>query len=377
MSSDSIKRLFFIVFLYSSAVHAQKEQPIQLVNPSFEDLPKCCEAPTGWYNCGKPTETPPDVQPGSFQVTKAASHGETYLGLVVRDDDSWESVCQRLSKPLEKDHCYEFSLDLCRAEIYLSLSKSTGQEVNYNAPAKLRIWGGTGYCDKKELLAETSVITHFRWLAYNFRFNPKKASYSYLFIEAYYKTPTLFPANGNILIDNASEIKPVPCEKKPAVADQPKKKPKTTPEKQDTQQTAQAPKQTPTQNNSGGKFDRRNLKKGQTIRLDKIYFPADKAEISQESTPALEEVLDFLNKNSDVVVEIGGHTNLEAEASYAETLSGKRAKAVADWLIFRGITEDRVKYKGYGKRYPIDRTKSGRARNQRVEIKILNINGSN
>ncbi|RMD97408.1 MAG: OmpA family protein, partial [Bacteroidetes bacterium] len=58
-------------------------------------------------------------------------------------------------------------------------------------------------------------------------------------------------------------------------------------------------------------------------------------------------------------------------------LSTERAKAVADYLILKGIDPERLKYKGYGKRQPIDtnRTAAGRKRNQRVEIKILSLNG--
>jgi len=46
---------------------------------------------------------------------------------------------------------------------------------------------------------------------------------------------------------------------------------------------------------------------------------------------------------------------------------------VADYLVSKGITASRVSYKGYGKENPIasNRTKEGRAKNQRVEIKVL------
>ncbi|MBK8192450.1 MAG: hypothetical protein IPK76_04365 [Lewinellaceae bacterium] len=116
------------------ALAAQKEVTITLLNPSFEDVPKDSETPSGWYDCGKSGESPPDVQPGSFSVTKAPSHGNTYLGLVVRDNETWEGVAQRLSRPLEKDQCYEFTMDMCRAELYLSTSKVTGKDANYATP---------------------------------------------------------------------------------------------------------------------------------------------------------------------------------------------------------------------------------------------------
>jgi outer membrane protein OmpA-like peptidoglycan-associated protein len=54
-------------------------------------------------------------------------------------------------------------------------------------------------------------------------------------------------------------------------------------------------------------------------------------------------------------------------------LSSARAKAVADYLIAKGISRERIQYRGYGKRQPIDtnETPEGRRRNQRVEIKII------
>lgn len=384
--TQKFRRALPLILLLPLAASAQpKEDLIYFANPSFEDLPKCCEAPSAWYDCGKPEESPPDIQPGSFQVTKTPSHGETYLGLVVRDNETWEGVGQRLSKPLEINNCYEFSLDLCRAELYLSMSRTTGEEVNYATPAKIRIWGGMGYCDKRELLYETSQITTTRWLTYTFRINPKNGSYAYLMIEAYFKTPTLFPYNGNILVDNASPIKQIDCNMKmpeptpatPAVAAAPKPaKPNTTTAKSPVAQ--KKPETAPaTAAVAPAKISRAGLKKGSVIRLDKVYFDADKYIIREESVPALMEVYNFLNENPDVVLEIGGHTNNRPTDDFAQTLSTSRAKSVADWLIAKGIAPDRVQFKGYGKKYPIETnaTPEGRKRNQRVEIKILSING--
>lgn len=381
--SNKLQGVFVLFLLPLLAVAQLKSDPIPFSNPSFEDLPKCCEAPTGWYNCGKPDESPPDIQPGSFQVTKTPSHGETYLGLVVRDNETWEGVGQRLNRPLEQDECYEFSIDLCRAELYLSLSRTTGEEVNYATPAKLRVWGGMGYCDKRELLYETPLITTTRWLTYTIRMSPKKGSYPYLLIEAYFKTPTLFPYNGNILLDNATSIKQIDCNMKPmqepdepappvAINTPPKQRPTTTKPKPTPPTTA---KGAPEPNST--KISRAGLKKGSVIRLDKVYFDADKYVIREESVPALMDVYQFMVENPDVVLEIGGHTNNRPTEDFAQTLSTSRAKSVADWLIAKGISADRVQYKGYGKKYPIDTnaTAQGRKRNQRVEIKILSMNG--
>jgi outer membrane protein OmpA-like peptidoglycan-associated protein len=325
--------LSIILFIPVAAFAQPKEELIYFANPSFEDLPKCCEAPSAWYDCGKPEESPPDIQPGSFQVTKTPSHGETYVGLVVRDNETNEGVGQRLSRPLEINNCYEFTLDLCRAELYLSMSRTTGEEVNYATPAKIRVYGGMGYCDRRELLYETPLITTTRWLTYTFRISPKNGSYAYIMIEAFFKTPTLFPYNGNILMDNASAIKLIECNMK-----MPEPTPTTQPVAAVTKPakpggtTAKSPiiskKPDPTPipaDVAAAKISRAGLKKGSVIRLDKVYFDADKYIIREESVPSLMEVYNFLTSNPDVVLEIGGHTNNRPTDDFAQTLSTSRS----------------------------------------------------
>jgi len=115
------------------------------------------------------------------------------------------------------------------------------------------------------------------------------------------------------------------------------------------------------------------LRKGQIYRLDKLYFPADSTDMTIESLSSMDELLSFLQKNSKVKIEVGGHTNNIPKDEYCDRLSTARAKSVARYLISKGIEGDRVFFKGYGKRKPIasNNTSGGRAKNQRVEIKIL------
>ena len=64
-------------------VNIHSETNIHLSNPSFESLPGPSIIPKDWTACNFNDETPPDTQPGSFDVEKSAFHGYTYLGLVV------------------------------------------------------------------------------------------------------------------------------------------------------------------------------------------------------------------------------------------------------------------------------------------------------
>ena len=397
-------RTLFIFFLatifFNSALHSQDEEPILLSNPSFEDMPRPGKPPRNWFDCGFPGETPPDVQPDpTFSVSKPPQDGYAYLGMVVRDNDTWESVSQRLSQPLEKGKCYEFSIFLAQSELYISVSRTSEAEANYTTPAKLRIYGGFGHCDKQYMLAETRLINNKNWLEFKFKFEPID-DYTYLILEAFYKTPTLFPYNGNILVDNASPITLIPCDEEvdpEPIADEPIAIAEPEPE-EEIERTPEPPKPVVEDTAEGDPVDpiaedpivedapdrvvipgltREELKKGKRIQIDKLFFEADSSIIKTNSYPALDEVYRFLATNSDVSVEIGGHTNGLPPDDYCDRLSEDRAKAVADYLATKGINRDRLQYKGYGKREPIasNKTVIGRRRNQRVEIKILNFNG--
>ncbi len=199
-----MKTIQILVFLFcSNALLSQ--QIITLRNPSFEDLPRCCKAPQGWEPCGKEGLNTPDVQPGYFNVNLAPLNGNTYIGMVTRDNDSWESIAQLLNHKLQSGKRYWFSIFLAQSPQLISQSRLTGQGANYTEPIKLRIWGGNNYCHKSELLAETPLIDHNHWKKYEFVFEPGKDHHAITF-EAFYKTPSLAPYNGHLLMDHCSAI---------------------------------------------------------------------------------------------------------------------------------------------------------------------------
>ncbi len=396
--------LSFVLLFSSSYIFAQEEGAIFLTNPSFEDLPQHSKPPRGWYDCGFAGESPPDVQPsGEFGVVKPAHGGQSYLGMVVRDNDTWEAISQRLSTPLKKGQCYSFSIFLARSNLYISFSRLPGnsdKEANYITPAKLRIYGGFDYCDKRYMMGETNLIVNERWIEFNFKFEPLD-DYTHLIFEAFYKTPTLFPYNGNILMDEASAIKPIPCDEEPEVEEEEpepevvtttpnppaveektpeKADPFKAPEQQPEEKVATNPAPPPPVSDQPIKFSkeikRADLKKGQKLQVDNLYFEADKSVIQENSHTILNEIFDFLDDNKDLVIEIGGHTNGLPPDWYCDRLSNDRAKAVVDFLVNNGISKNRLQFKGYGKRQPIasNETNEGRKKNQRVEIKILSIN---
>lgn len=114
---------------------------------------------------------------------------------------------------------------------------------------------------------------------------------------------------------------------------------------------------------------------GNTFVMKDIFFEFDKSTLLQQSFFELMHLLSLLVTYPSMSIEICGHTDNRGSDKYNNRLSENRARAVADYLISKGIHPDRLLYKGYGKSQPIDTndTEEGRANNRRVEFRILNL----
>lgn len=413
------KNIFILCLLLISVsfIHAQDNE-ITLVNPSFEAGPARNGAANmrsmtiGWRDCGEvyfTNRTPHDIHKGwprdskttdiFFGVRQPASHGNNFLGLVVRDDDTYEGVSQRLSRNIEADKCYTFKVDLSKSNDYISPVPVSEATRFYTTPVVLRIFGGSSYCGKRELLAETERVRNTEWETYELEFKAR-ADHQYITFVAFYKVPVLFPYNGNLLVDNAGSFEIIPCPEEEFAEAEVEDDPEpvidegvdeVVPEVEEQEtvvielQPSTVPAEAPIEKlviknekpsiTINEELNREKMVEGQTIKINRLYFAADASEIDPKSTPALKELAEFLKFNDDIVVEIGGHTNRTPAHRYCDSLSTERAKSVAQFLLDEGISKDQLEYKGYGKRNPIAKEKSrqARARNQRVEIKILKI----
>jgi hypothetical protein len=214
-------------------VAANAQEVIHFQNPSFEDHPRrggeYSTAIQGWKDCGLlyfPVESPPDIHPvpiignsGAWGVTMLPHEGQTYLGLVARYTDSWESVSQKLESPLQKDSCYQFSVWLSRFDTYLSPTpRSRSTPENFTQPISLYVWGGGNTpCVMSRVLGVAGPIDHSEWKEYIIEFTPTQDVKS-IVLQAYYYAPNnndqLFepsPYNGHVLVDNLSPISKVQC----------------------------------------------------------------------------------------------------------------------------------------------------------------------
>jgi hypothetical protein len=190
------------------------ESYINWENPSFEENAKAAYStvPIGWEICSR-GESPPDIHSNytrHFEVQKMASQGSNFVGMVVRDNNTFEHLSKKLDTYLEANTDYEFDIDLSLSSRLISLSKTTLKEENFNEPTILRVWGGTSICYKSELLFQTTVIDHEGWQRYRIEFTPQKEAYQVIILEAFYDRESHFYSyNGNLMIDNLSPIRKV------------------------------------------------------------------------------------------------------------------------------------------------------------------------
>lgn len=83
-------------------------------------------------------------------------------------------------------------------------------------------------------------------------------------------------------------------------------------------------------------------------KLNNIYFDLDKSNIRPDASTELKKVVDFLNYNPGVTIEIRSHTDSRADDLYNMLLSERRAQSVRNYLINKGVPENRIKARGYG-----------------------------
>ena len=115
---------------------------------------------------------------------------------------------------------------------------------------------------------------------------------------------------------------------------------------------------------------------GSKVVLRNIFFDIGKFNLKDQSISEVEKVLDLLLNNPQLKVQINGHTDNAESVATNKSLSLKRASAVVDMLISKGVEQARVSAKGYGPERPIvsnDDEQEGREINRRTEIEIVGL----
>ncbi len=173
-------------------IHGTTGEKVFFHNPSFEDEPADATVPHGWWGC-EPLTTP-DILPGYWGVYLPPSEGESYVGLITRENGSFESIGQRLTGVLKKGYCYSFLMDLAHSATY----------AGYNEVIQVRIWISNKKCGQHQLIFQSPLISHKQWLTYEVDFTPDVDS-EFILIEAFTGGKNI-RKKGNILIDNLTTI---------------------------------------------------------------------------------------------------------------------------------------------------------------------------
>ena len=109
---------------------------------------------------------------------------------------------------------------------------------------------------------------------------------------------------------------------------------------------------------------------GQTTVLHDITFTTASARLTPASDASLDALAEALVARPEAMVEVRGHTDSTGDAEANRELSARRATAVRDALVRRGVAPGQVRAVGYGEDIPraTNETRAGRAVNRRVEL---------
>ncbi len=117
------------------------------------------------------------------------------------------------------------------------------------------------------------------------------------------------------------------------------------------------------------------IKVGYVTILNNVFFDTDSYVLKPESNVELDKTYNFLIKNPNIKLEIGGHTDNTGNEQHNKILSENRAKSVYEYLILKGISAKRLSFKGFASQAPFtdNETEQNRALNRRTEIKVVGI----
>ena len=121
------------------------------------------------------------------------------------------------------------------------------------------------------------------------------------------------------------------------------------------------------------------IEKDKSYELENIEYDFNSSTLRDQSLDVLEMLVTLMQENPSLIIELGAHTDSKGSAGYNLQLSQDRAQSCVDYLVERGISEDRLVAKGYGESVPIAPNENedgsdnpeGRQRNRRTEFKVI------
>ena len=181
---------------------------------SFEDY-RNNMAEDRWQDCAKlffEGNSPPGLHFSNYYdygFSHQAAEGKKYISLIAREDKTWELLGQKLNYVLRKDSCYKFSVDLRNENKFKAPTRSKKKEVKfYDKELVLTVSLATNLCYPDQVIYKSEKVTNSEWETYEIQFTPNK-DFNFIIFEANYADGKA--GNGNIMMDNISDIKSTSC----------------------------------------------------------------------------------------------------------------------------------------------------------------------
>ncbi|MBC8110487.1 MAG: PD40 domain-containing protein, partial [Verrucomicrobia bacterium] len=118
------------------------------------------------------------------------------------------------------------------------------------------------------------------------------------------------------------------------------------------------------------------VKVGDKFVVKNILYDFDKWDIRPDAALELDKLVLYLQDNPKISVELSSHTDDRGSVKFNEVLSQKRAESATAYIVSKGIAQERITAKGYGKTdllFPDAQTEDEHQENRRTEIEITNI----
>lgn len=192
MNSGIIKIFVFLLLGLRLLPNAYSQRPGEIQNGGFEASFSTTFHMPSWGSWGNGST--PDIQPGQWMVNLLPQQGNTYLGLINREDGTREAVSQKMSIPLQAGRCYYFSIALARSPDY----------AGFDLPLSLQV-KGRSISGKVVLLDRSPLISHTSWKIYTLEFTPS-ADIQEIILEGAPGPGILIHYRGNILVDAMSGV---------------------------------------------------------------------------------------------------------------------------------------------------------------------------
>jgi len=126
------------------------------------------------------------------------------------------------------------------------------------------------------------------------------------------------------------------------------------------------------------------VSKGEVIVLEDVYYDFDKANIRPDAAFELDKVVRLMDRYPSMVIELGSHTDARGNDEYNRDLSQRRANSAIEYIISRGISQNRVTARGYGESQLSNHCGNGvqctddeHQQNRRTEIKVTEFQEDN